>query len=113
MRALTVCPGEPGTVSLGEVSEPAEGDGLLLAGGEDQVDLGGLYRHLVLTNQIIIATMTAHRRHFQEAMEMLCRADRDWLAGLITRRLELPQWEEALQPQQEQVKTVIRLDGQS
>jgi hypothetical protein len=44
---------------------------------------------------------------------MLCRADRDWLAGLITRRLELPQWEEALQPQQEQVKTVIRLDGQS
>jgi hypothetical protein len=59
MRALTVCPREPGTVSLGEVSEPAEGDGLLLAGGEDQVDLGGLYRHLVLTNQIIIATMTA------------------------------------------------------
>ena len=63
---------------------------------------------MVLTNQIVIATIPASRRHFEEALEMLPRADRDWLVGVMTRRADMPHWEEAFQPQEEHVKTVIR-----
>jgi hypothetical protein len=47
---------------------------------------------LVLATQIVIATMTANRRHFQEAIEMLSPADHGWRFAMITRRLDLPQW---------------------
>lgn len=84
--------------------------GIPSAGTKTEIDLGGLYRHLVLTNQIVIATITANRRHFQEAIQILAQADRDWLSAVITRRLDPGDWEQAFhQSQGKDVKTVIRL----
>lgn len=85
--------------------------GIPSAGRKTETDLGGMYRRLVLANQIVIATMTANRRHFQEAIELLSQADHDWLSAMITRRLDLPQWEEAFASPREHVKTVIRVSA--
>jgi hypothetical protein len=53
--------------------------------------------------------MTANRRHFEEAIQSLTRADHDWLAAMITRRLALAGWQDAFDSPEEQVKTVISL----
>lgn len=83
--------------------------GIPSAGSKMETDLGDLYRRLVLANQIVIATITANRRHFEEAIKMLDKADHDWLSGLITRRLEMDQWREAFESPKEHVKTIIQL----
>ena len=46
-------------------------------------DLG---REVVLGNKVILGSVNANRRHFYRAAEALAAGDREWLAGLITRR---------------------------
>jgi hypothetical protein len=41
------------------------------------------------------------------AANALSRADRNWLAGLISRRVPLAQWPEALRRQPDDIKVVI------
>lgn len=84
--------------------------GIPSVGTKTETDLGGLYRQLVLTNQVVIATITGNRRHFEEAIQTLVQADHDWLSAMITRRLDLEDWEQAFhQSPEEHVKTVLRL----
>lgn len=71
------------------------------------VDVGGLGRHLVLENTAVFGSVNANRRHYAAAAAALARAGRGWLAGLITRRVPLKDWREALRPAPDDVKTVI------
>ena len=61
----------------------------------------------VLENDVIFGTVNANRRHYQQAAEALVRADPKWLSRLITRRVPLDRWPEALRPDRENVKSVI------
>jgi threonine dehydrogenase-like Zn-dependent dehydrogenase len=61
----------------------------------------------VLENDVIFGTVNANRRHYEQAAEALARADRQWLDRLITRRVALDRWQEALRPDPENVKSVI------
>jgi threonine dehydrogenase-like Zn-dependent dehydrogenase len=61
----------------------------------------------VLENDVIFGTVNANRRHYEQAAESLVRADRQWLSRLITRRVPLDRWPEALRPDPENVKSVI------
>jgi glucose 1-dehydrogenase len=83
--------------------------GIPAAGSKTETDLGDLYRQLVLTNQIVVATITANRRHFEEAIELLAQADHDWLSAMTTLVSDLADWQEAFQSPQEHVKTVIQI----
>ncbi|MGE3176650.1 MAG: glucose 1-dehydrogenase [Vicinamibacterales bacterium] len=71
------------------------------------VDVGALNQHLVLQNDVIFGTVNANRRHYRLAAEALARADRDWLERLITRRVPLDRWAEALEALEHDVKVVI------
>jgi hypothetical protein len=51
--------------------------------------------------------VNANRRHFQAAADALAGADSAWLAGLITRRVSLDRWEDALQRSPDDIKNVI------
>jgi threonine dehydrogenase-like Zn-dependent dehydrogenase len=62
---------------------------------------------LVLENDVIFGTVNANRRHYEQAAEALARADRQWLDRLITRRVPLDRWQEALRPDPENVKSII------
>jgi threonine dehydrogenase-like Zn-dependent dehydrogenase len=75
------------------------------------VDVGAINDELVLENDVVLGSVNANRRHFQAAVEALERADRSWLDGLITRRVPLESWSDALTRQPNDIKTVIEFDG--
>src|SRR6266700_2576326 len=66
-------------------------------GQKFEVDIGLLNRTIVLDNDTVFGTVNANRRHYQMAAEALVRADKGWLARLITRRVPLDHWSEALE----------------
>jgi hypothetical protein len=62
----------------------------------------------VLRNNIVIGSVNANKRHWYKAAEALARADRRWLARLITGR-ELPEdFGKALRRGAQHIKVVIQ-----
>jgi len=87
-----------GIVCLTGVTEP---------GKTFDLDIGRLNRKMVLDNETVFGSVNANRRHYQMAAEALAHADKRWLARLITRRVALKDWSEALEPRQGDIKVVI------
>ena len=52
---------------------------------------------MVLDNDAMFGTVNANRAHYAMAADALARADQDWLARLITRRVPLARFAEALE----------------
>jgi threonine dehydrogenase-like Zn-dependent dehydrogenase len=75
------------------------------------VDVGALNNALVLGNRLVFGSVNANRRHFIQAVAVLRRADPDWLEALITRRVPLERWQEALSKGYDDVKTVVELSA--
>ena len=93
-----------GHESLGEVLEAPAGSGF--APGDLAPRLNP---NMVLRNQVLVGTVNACRRHWEQAAEALATADPGWLGGLITRRVPLTSWTEALDRQPEDIKVVVDL----
>lgn len=72
------------------------------------VDVQDLNRELVLENNVIFGTVNAGRRHYEQAIDALARADHAWLDRLITRVVPLSDWADALTRRPDDVKPVIR-----
>src|SRR3954468_16218371 len=68
-------------------------------------------KQLVLDNDVVVGSVNANRRHYDLAVDALSRADHDWLARLITRRVPLAHWPEALQRGSDDVKVVVDLQA--
>lgn len=62
----------------------------------------------VLKNNVFVGSVNANRRHWYKAGEALARADRAWLARLITRRERPQHFAHALQRQAEDIKVIIQ-----
>jgi threonine dehydrogenase-like Zn-dependent dehydrogenase len=73
------------------------------------IDIGGLNRDAVLTNDVIFGTVNANRRHYEAGAKALHDADNDWLSRLITRRVPLADYKSAFQRGPGDVKVVIEL----
>jgi threonine dehydrogenase-like Zn-dependent dehydrogenase len=73
------------------------------------LDATSMNRNMVLRNQVLFGTVNAGRRHWEQAAEALAAADRSWLSGLITRRVPLTSWAEALDRHPEDIKVVVEL----
>ena len=71
------------------------------------VDVGTLNRAMVLENDVVFGSVNANRRHYESAAAALARADRAWLSRLISRRVALAQWEQALARRPGDVKVVL------
>jgi len=63
---------------------------------------------LVLKNNAIVGSVNANRRHWYKAGQVLARADRSWLAKLITRRERPENFAAALQRKPDDIKVVIQ-----
>lgn len=72
-----------------------------------QRDVSALNRTMVLENDVVFGTVNANRRHYELAAESLERADQTWLRKLITRRVPLDRWHEALERGDDDIKVVI------
>jgi glucose 1-dehydrogenase len=81
--------------------------GVSASGGLVELDTGGLNRTMVLQNHAVFGTVNANRAHYRAAADALAKADRDWLTGLISRRVPLEHWHEALERRLDDIKVVI------
>jgi glucose 1-dehydrogenase len=73
------------------------------------VDLGGLNRDIVLENDVVFGTVNANLHHYALAAEALAKADRAWLERLISRRVALEDFEQAVERRPDDVKVVLDL----
>jgi threonine dehydrogenase-like Zn-dependent dehydrogenase len=63
---------------------------------------------MVLQNNVIVGSVNANKRHWYKAGQELARADRAWLARLITRREPPERFAQALRRQPDDIKVVIQ-----
>lgn len=70
-------------------------------------DFSAFNRNMVLENDVVFGTVNANRRHYELAASALERADPDWLRSLITRRVVLSDWRQALERREGDIKVVI------
>jgi glucose 1-dehydrogenase len=73
------------------------------------VDMNRIGASMVLANSVIFGTVSAARRHYELAVEALARADQAWLGALISQRVPLSAWPQALTRQPGDVKVVVDL----
>jgi glucose 1-dehydrogenase len=102
-----------GSVISDSIQEVASGGIVCLTGvgsggrktGPTTADIAA---ELVLKNNAVVGSVNANKRHWYKAGEALARADRSWLARLITRREAPEEFKRALQRQPEDIKVIIQ-----
>jgi glucose 1-dehydrogenase len=72
-------------------------------------DATTMNRRMVLRNQVLFGSVNAGRRHWEQAAAALAIADRTWLDQLITRRVPLASWTDALDRRPDDIKVVVDL----
>ncbi len=96
-----------------EALEQLGNDGILCLTGissHDQklnIDIGTINRTMVLENSAIFGSVNANRRHWELAAKSLLKADRGWLSRLISRKVPLSTWQDALKRNPDDIKVVI------
>jgi threonine dehydrogenase-like Zn-dependent dehydrogenase len=61
----------------------------------------------VLKNLVIFGSVNANRRHYYRAAQVLAKADRSWLEQLVTRRVPVDAFDQALERAPDDIKVVI------
>jgi threonine dehydrogenase-like Zn-dependent dehydrogenase len=74
------------------------------------VDVGAVSREMVLQNDVVFGTVNANVAHYLAAIATLARADREWIARLVTRRVPLEEWPAALGRGDDDIKVVLDLE---
>ena len=96
-----------------DVLEIAAPDGIVCLTGvssgtrEIPVNMTALNKQMVLENNVVFGAVNANLRHYRTAVDALARADRPWLEGLVSRRVPLAGWQQALVRRPDDVKPVI------
>ncbi len=83
--------------------------GVSSGGRPVEVDEGDLNRSMVLSNEAVVGSVNANRRHYEAAAEALAAAERSWLSKLVTRQVPLASWQDALDRKPDDVKVVIQV----
>jgi len=81
--------------------------GVSAPGHDLPVDVGRVNRTMVLDNDTVFGTVNANRKHYEAAVAVLERADKQWLGRLITRRVPVEQWTQSLTRQPDDIKVVV------
>jgi threonine dehydrogenase-like Zn-dependent dehydrogenase len=62
---------------------------------------------MVLNNDTVFGTVNANRWHYEMAADAIAKADKGWLSRLITRRVPIERWSEAMEHRPDDIKVVI------
>jgi threonine dehydrogenase-like Zn-dependent dehydrogenase len=76
-------------------------------------DPGNLNRSTVLQNDVVFGSVNANRRHYEAGAAALAAADPAWLSDLLTRRVPLPQWSQAFERRDDDIKVVLMFDAEA
>jgi threonine dehydrogenase-like Zn-dependent dehydrogenase len=108
---LMECTGAPAVIAETFAATAPAGITCLLGvtapGRELKLDVGRINRSMVLDNETVFGSVNANRRHYEIAADALRQADKAWLGALITRRVPLERWSEALEPRPGDIKVII------
>jgi threonine dehydrogenase-like Zn-dependent dehydrogenase len=85
--------------------------GVSARGRSVAVDVGALGRGIVLQNDVVFGSVNANRRHYEQAAAALAEADPAWLERLVTRRVPLSGFRDALARRDDDVKVVLDLEA--
>lgn len=104
------CTGAPSVVA--DVLDLSAPNGIVCLAGigdnqEIKFDVGRFNRSAVLDNNVVFGSVNANRSHYHMAVDALARADKSWLRRLISRRVPLDRWEEALQHRPDDIKVIV------
>ena len=58
-------------------------------------------------HDVVFGLVDANRRHYELTAKSLADADQGWLKRLISRRVPLSNWQEALEPRPDDIKVVV------
>ncbi|QXJ24716.1 glucose 1-dehydrogenase [Actinomadura graeca] len=103
-----------GPLVFGLVEMVAPGAVICLTGispDAGRVPLGAdrINRDLVLENIVMLGTVNAGRRNFEQAAGALAKADPGWLDRLITRRVPMEGFSDGLHKDEDDIKVVVDL----
>jgi threonine dehydrogenase-like Zn-dependent dehydrogenase len=104
------CTGAPGVIAEVLTRTAPSGIVCLLGLGSDhetKFDLGRFNRVIVLDNDVVFGAVNANRMHWQMAKDALMQADKDWLGRLISRRVPLANFSDALEHQPGDIKVIV------
>ena len=82
--------------------------GVGTGGHTTRVATADVAAEVVLRNNVVVGSVNANKRHWYKAGEALARADRSWLARLVTRRERPEDFVRALQRTAEDIKVVVQ-----
>jgi threonine dehydrogenase-like Zn-dependent dehydrogenase len=83
--------------------------GVSTPGRRTSIDAGAQNREIVLENDVVVGSVNANLRHYHAAADALDKADADWLRRLITRRVPLEKFTDALTAHPDDIKVVLTL----
>ncbi|MEV0700232.1 glucose 1-dehydrogenase [Saccharopolyspora sp. NPDC050389] len=66
---------------------------------------------LMLDNDVLVISASANLRHYNQAVQALAAADRNWLRSLISRRIPLGAWTDVFESGPGEVKVVVDLQA--
>ncbi len=98
-----------------ELTEVVANDAVICLAGisastrEVSIGLDRINKQMVLENIALFGSVNAARRHYEQAATALAKADQDWLAKLVTRKVPADRFQEALARQDDDVKVAIDL----
>ena len=75
------------------------------------IDSDKINKSFVLDNSVVFGTVNAAQRHYTQAAAALAKADPGWLRRLITRRVPMDGFTDALHKGPDEVKVVVDLRG--
>jgi threonine dehydrogenase-like Zn-dependent dehydrogenase len=79
---------------------------------ERSVPLDELLREMLYRNKSIVTTVNSNRSYFERGVQSMVEIERRWpglLARLITRRMPMERYAEAVEPERDGVKTVVEV----
>jgi threonine dehydrogenase-like Zn-dependent dehydrogenase len=71
--------------------------------------MGAASRDMVLENDVVVGSVNANLSHYAAAADALATAETEWLSRLITRRVPLERFAEALEARPDDIKVVLDL----
>jgi threonine dehydrogenase-like Zn-dependent dehydrogenase len=86
--------------------------GVSAPGHKLTIDAGADNRELVLENDVVVGSVNANLRHYRAAADALAKADQRWLRSLITRRVPLGDFADALTAHDDDIKVVLDLSAE-
>ena len=76
---------------------------------EVKIGLDEVNKQMVLENIVLFGSVNAARRHYEQAAASLAKADLDWLTKLVSRKVPLSDYTQALRRLDDDVKVAIDL----